>query len=185
MLKKYYDFGEYYSPRDIFYITKKKLKRTKWSALLFPITFGLFLFNIFLSTTLYHIFILNKFFFKVNFRCSEDAKLSAKIFVRLMGFIYEIYYILYRITMPIHKFCVKVYKKFPSKVEYYSNQSPFWYNKDIKETKANYRIEFDNIINTVAEITKIVHPKQELDELFEEDFFWLIKQTVPEIYNAD
>ena len=87
--------------------------------------------------------------------------------------------------MPLHKFSVKIYKCFPSKVAYYSNQSPFWFAKEIEEVKANYRIEFDNIINKVAEITKIVHPKQELDELFEEDFFWLIKQTIPEIYNAN
>ena len=46
MLKKHYGFGEYYSPRDILKITKKKLKKTKWSALLLPINLVLFVFSL-------------------------------------------------------------------------------------------------------------------------------------------
>ena len=175
MLKKHYGFGEYYSSRDILKITKKKLKKTKWSALLLPINLVLFVFSIIMSVLFYHIFIFNRFFNKVKFCCSDQAKLKARAIVFLTKILYEFYYVLYCITIPILNLFVNIYKICPSKIAYYSNQSPLFYDEELAEIKSKYRIEFDNIVNRVAQLTQIIHPKWEIDELFEEEFYYIAK----------
>lgn len=77
---------------------------------------------------------------KVKFCCSDQAKLKARAIVFLTEILYEFYYVLYCITIPILNLFVNIYKICPSKIAYYSNQSPLFYDTNHSPKMGNRRI---------------------------------------------
>lgn len=182
-MKKDYKFGDYYSPLDIVKIAKKKLKRMKWSVLLLPIGAIIFLFNVLLSIALYPLFILNKYFNKLKIYYTPRTLFVGQTVKLLADILHELFYCFYWILMPINRFFVTVYKIFPNRVVYFSNQSTIWYADDINEVKERYRTQFYEIFNCNNEECPNKDDSRLIEDLFEADFFKLVYDSVPYINN--
>ena len=169
-MKKTYKFGEYYSPLDMFKIAKKKLKRTKWSVLLLPISSILFLFNIITSIMLYPLFILNKYFHKFQVNYVKTTSVFNHILKLIADFLYDIIYTLYWFFMPINRLFAIVYMAFPSRVVYYSNQTILLSYREVAELKENLRAEVYDALQDVAE--------REIAACFEKEFFLLVNNII-------
>ena len=180
MIKKNYAFGEYFSPRDILNIARKKMKCVNWWLLMLPIRALMFLFNMLLSIAVYPIFVLNKFFckIKVDFTSNDAITKTAMAFIKIA---HDISYILYRITMPILGFCVTVYKIFPSRVVYFSNQTTLLYAEDLSEIKAKYKTSFYENIEKIAQTNQDSYSHSEISDLFEADFYFLVNDMMPQL----
>ncbi len=181
MIKKLYKFGEYFSPLDVVKIAIKKIKRINWSALLLPISTILFLFNLILSIMLYGVFTLNKYFCKLEIRCTAKTLAIAKIVAYLVDALHDIFYRLYCVTMPFLKFCITIYKIFPNEVVYYSNQTTLWTAKEVAEVKEQYRAKFNKSIDALKKYTKVNLTDLEISDCFEEDFFTKVNEVIVEL----
>ncbi|MDE5911771.1 MAG: hypothetical protein K2H24_05500 [Clostridia bacterium] len=181
MIKKNYAFGEYFSPRDVLNIARKKSKFINWWLLLIPIRAILLLFNILLSAIIYPIFILNKLFCKIIVPSCNQQNSTNKIALLIIKIAHDIVYIMYRIAMPLLGFCVTVYKICPNRVVYFSNQTTLLFAKDLNEIKARYKISFFENIEKIAQTNQDYYSHSELSDLFEADFFCLVNNTVPQL----
>ena len=92
--------------------------------------------------------------------------------------------------MPIQRLCVTVYKIFPNKVTYFSNQFALCKAKYIANVKRLYKIEFYNTIESIKK--KIPHDiivrvsADKVKDTFEEDFYnTLQKMPEPERKRVD
>ncbi|MDE6473680.1 MAG: hypothetical protein K2L70_01080 [Clostridia bacterium] len=181
MIKKYYALGEYFSPRDILNIARKKIKCANWWLLLIPIRAVMFIFNILLSTLLYPIFVLNKFFCKTLIpSCNQEVAIN-KMTIIIIKIAHDIIYISYRIAMPILGLCVTVYKIFPSRVVYFSNQTTLLFADDLNEIKERYKISFYESVDKIAQTNQDDYSHTELSDLFEADFFCLVNNMMPQL----
>ncbi|MDE6372851.1 MAG: hypothetical protein K2L61_04835 [Clostridia bacterium] len=181
MIKKKYAFGEYFSPRDILNIARKKLKCLNWWVLLLPISAIMFLFDIILSIIIFTIFILNKSFCKMKYLSYDNESAITKLVSAIIKAAHDISYIMYRIAMPILRFCVTIYKLFPNRVVYFSNQTTLLFAEDISEIKAKYKASFFENVEKIAKKNHDSYTHSELSDLFEADFYCLVNNTMPQI----
>ncbi len=181
MIKKYYALGEYFSPRDILNIARKKIKCVNWGLLLIPIGAVILIFNILLSALFYPIFVLNKFFCKTLIPfCNQEVAIN-KIANNIISIAHDIIYITYRIAMPILGFCVTVYKLFPNRVVYFSNQTTLLFADDLNEIKERYKISFYESVEKISKTNQDDYSHSEISDLFEADFFCLVNNMMPQL----
>lgn len=181
MIKKNYAFGEYFSPRDVLNIARKKIKRANWWLLLIPLSSVMLLFNILLSMILYPIFVLNKLFCKKITPSCNGPYASNILAVSIIKITHDVIYLTYRLTMPILRFCVTVYKVFPNRVVYFSNQTTLLFDEDLSEIKAEYKITFFENVQKIAEKNHDSYTHSELSDLFEADFYCLVNNMMPQL----
>ena len=80
--------------------------------------------------------------------------------------------------MPILGFCVTVYKLFPNRVVYFSNQTTLLFADDLNEIKERYKISF---YESVEKTNQDDYSHSEISDLFEADFFCLVNNMMPQL----
>ncbi|MDE6274934.1 MAG: hypothetical protein K2M75_00120 [Clostridia bacterium] len=118
---------------------------------------------------------MNKFFCFLEIKSTAKTIPLALIATVLAAAFDWIFYIIYLITMPIQRLCVTVYKIFPNKVKYFSNQFVKTKAKDIAEVKEFTRLDFYETIEYMKKIASYDFTQKisssELEDDFEEYYY--------------